>query len=100
MEQSQPVEIRYSAVVAELDIKPEFISIVGGKTLPASRIVSLDLYFFQTRPASGLLDFTYHILECNTTELQHDIQSVVYKTVKLLDEYLMARLERGEQLAD
>lgn len=37
---------------------------------------------------------------CNTTDLQHDIQSVVYKTVELLDDYLMARLERGEQFAD
>ena len=37
---------------------------------------------------------------CSTTELQHDIQSVVFKTVKLLDDYLMARLERGEMLAD
>jgi pyrroloquinoline-quinone synthase len=37
---------------------------------------------------------------CDSTELQHDIQSVVYKTVKLLDDYLMARLERGEQYAN
>ncbi|MBX8631002.1 MAG: iron-containing redox enzyme family protein [Thermoplasmata archaeon] len=37
---------------------------------------------------------------CDNDALRLDIQSVVYKTVKLLDDYLMARLERGEQFGN
>ena len=81
MEKSQSMEIRYSAVVAELDVKPEFVSIVGGKTLPANRIVSLNLYFFQTWPASRLLDFTYHILECKSTDVAAEAHPFVFHLI-------------------
>ncbi len=33
---------------------------------------------------------------CTNRDLRNDVQSVVFKTVALLDDYLMARLERGE----
>ena len=88
MEQSQSVEIRYSAVVAELDIKPEFVSIVGGKALPANRIVSLDLYFFQTWPVSRLLDFTYHILECKSTDVAAEAHPFVFHLIPVFSSSL------------
>ena len=34
---------------------------------------------------------------CDSTELERNVQSVTFKTTELLDNYLMARLERGEQ---
>ena len=44
-------------------------------------IVSLDLYFFQTRPASGLLDFTYHILECKSTDVTAEAHPFVFHLI-------------------
>lgn len=40
------------------------------------------------------------VKHCTDDQLRLDTQSVVYRTVSLLDDYLMARLERGESLGN